>query len=177
MLKQLFLRVAIRKICFSAFRAVLGNILTLELPYRSGYPASWRVFMYLGIYLTLNEAKIAEAGITHSVLFWLLFHLLTFISFKSLWKCQTARSFSQQATSQTWNRILNPVLVFLNMAYFRAHFTARCAENRALPFLFIGDCTWFHVPSDLFVLSWLLCFALRSSPRFFPSLTPDTLTR
>lgn len=55
--------------CFSTFRAVLGNILTLELPHRSGYPASQRAFMYLGIYLTLNEAKIAEAGITHSVLF------------------------------------------------------------------------------------------------------------
>lgn len=67
-LKQLFLCVATCKIYFAAFSALLGNILALELPYRSGYPASLIVLMYLGIYLTLNEAKIAAAGITHSVL-------------------------------------------------------------------------------------------------------------
>lgn len=132
MLNQLFLCVATCKICFSASSAVLGNSLTPELPPRSGYPASLRVFIYLGIDLTLNEAKIAEGGSTQCPV---LTSFSTFISFKSLWKCQRQPSSSHSRQPlRLWTEFLTQFLFFLSMTYFRAHFTARCAGT--LPFFF-----------------------------------------
>lgn len=111
-------------LCVTALYHALGNILTHELPCSSAFSASVRAFMYSGTYIALNDAKIAAALLVSTFDFF--FHLLTFFLFQMLVELvETASSCSQRVASQTWNRNLNPALVFLNMAYFRAPFTAR----------------------------------------------------
>lgn len=96
---------------------------------------------------------------------------------------ETASSCSQRVASQTWNRNLNPVLVFLNMAYFRAPFTARlhCHQSSSFsvhwwPRLF----SHFFRPFCAIALPLFCCqefsyFCPLSSPGHFEKIGSDPL--
>lgn len=111
-------------------------------------------------------------------------HLLTFFLFQMLVELvETASSCSQRVASQTWNRNLNPVLVFLNMAYFRAPFTARlhCHQSSSFsvhwwPRLF----SHFFRPFCAIALPLFCCqefsyFCPLSSPGHFEKIGSDPL--
>lgn len=171
-------------LCIAVLYHVLGNILTHVLPHSSPFSASVRAFMYSSTYLALNEAKIAAAGTTPGLDFWLPFPPSYLFLFQMLVElAEMASSCSQQVTSQTWNRNLNPVVVFLNMAYFKAPFTARlhwnqsssfyCSLVAALIFMFL-QILLCH-PAFTVLLWGILLFWPLSSPGYFDKVGLDLL--
>lgn len=182
-----FVQLQERFLCITALYHTVGNILTHELPHSSAFSASVKAFVYSGMYVALNEVKIAAAavGATAGLNIWCLFPSSYLFLFQTLVEvAETASSCSQWVTSQTWNRNLDAVIgFFFKYGLFQGSFHSKaalksetflfCSLMAALVFTFLQTLSW-H-PASTILLSGVFLFFLLSSPGCFDKKESELL--